>query len=247
LGWLATERARVAAEFDALLESHMLQGSIDQNTGRPRTIAQAEGQLRDTYDKLTTLFERITAFRSAAQRHLDAAAPLIERRSSAHAASRSTLLDSPKSGSLQRQHLQVAQDDLDVRVWQAEMKAWIDIASDWRDRVKSWLDEVGEGAGGWFNYLQMLREDVRTQSDNLLASRRALACARNHIYVPQIGDAGEDALHQELSRDPGYLDQLFGALRLVWTLDKERQPKLMLEGLDPAPSRERESVVQHLR
>lgn len=246
-GWLAAERSRVAAEFDALIESHMLQGSIDPNTGRARTIGQTEGQLRDMYDLLATLFDRITAFRSAAQRHLDAASPLIERRASAHEASRSELLDSPKSGSLQRQHLQVAQDDLDVRVWQAEMKAWIDIASDWRDCVKSWLDEVGEGAGGWCSYLQMLREDVRAQSDNLLANRRALACASNHIYVPQIGEAGEDALHQELSHNPGYLDQLFNNLRLVWSLDKERRPRLMLEGLEPAPSRERESVVQHLR
>jgi hypothetical protein len=246
-GWETANRARVVAAFSALLDAEMLQRTVDPNTGRPYTVKQKPTVLIDTYDLLGTLRKRIARFKAEAQRVLDGASPLLEQRAAAFAQFRSELLDSRKSGRLQRQFLQVAQSDLDVRSWYSLLSTWVEIADGWIVTVDRWLDEVGEGATGWFSYMQALRDDVRARGDDLLAGRHKLACASNHAFVPETGGAGERALLDELVVSSGVLDQLLGECRFVWTKTEAGTPRLMLEGLAPAPSREREAVVQRLR
>lgn len=246
-GWLGANRKRVVSDFTRLLDAEMLERTIDPNAGRAYTLEQKPSVVADTADFLSILRSRFIVFRDEAQNKIDTASRLVEQRAVALSKLRSELHDARPSARLQREFVAASQNDLDIRVWLALMTTLVDIANGWILEVDSWLKEAGEDASGWFSYLKMLADDVRAREQELLAARRKMASAANHVYMPSVGGAGEAALIEEFIRSSGALAALRASCRLTWTKMESGEPRLLLEGIDAAPARERKSVVARLR
>ena len=220
-GWASASVTAVTTQFAELLDDELRSGNLDPASGLPYTLGQRPLWLLDSVEMLAELRSLITAFKDAAQ-----AALAWERRSSEKCAStlderRSRLLAAPRSADLQRAYLRSAQDQFDLRVWQALMEAWIQVADAWLGAVDRWLTITGDGASGWLAHLRAQDDDVRSRAEVLLAERRKLAVAANHRYMPGVGGAGELALLDRLVSGSGAVTALLEHCRFAWHQERD--------------------------
>ena len=246
-GWASASFTAVTTQFAELLDDELRSGNLDPASGLPYTLGQRPLWLLDSVEMLAELRSLITAFKDAAQAALACGTPLSEKCASTLDERRSRLLAAPRSADLQRAYLRSAQNQLDLRVWQALMEAWIQVADAWLGAVDRWLTITGDGASGWLAHLRAQDDDVRSRAEVLLAERRKLAVAANHRYMPGVGGAGELALLDQLVSGSSAVTTLLEHCRLAWHEERDGSHELFLQGIPRAPEREREVVVRRLK
>lgn len=245
-GWTSASAAAAGKKFAELLDAELRAGNLEPTSGLPYTLRQRPLWLHDSAQMLEELRTQIGAFKDAAQAALASGTPLSEKRAAQLDGVRSRLLAAPRSADLQRDYLRAAQDQLDLRIWQALMEAWIQVAGAWLGEVDRWLAIIGGGPSGWLSHLRAQDDALRADAEALRAGRRKLALAANHRYMPAVGGAGESALLDQIVTRSGAVERLQEQCRLSWHQERDGSHELLLQGIPRAPEREREVVVRRL-